>query len=139
MGKTTARNAYFRVWDGATSTGLTTSLNNVTLTQTEEAPEVTVFGQTNRLRMHDGIKDWEASIEGYFEGGAAEIDAVLFGLVAGACGMIDFGPTGSTSGCVKYSASALLNTYEINFALEDAGMVSANFQARSGSMTRTTW
>jgi len=139
MGKVTARNAYFRVFDGATSTQLNTSLNNITLTQTEEAPEVTVFGQTNRLRMHDGIKDWECRIEGYFEGGANEIDAVLFGLVAGGSGMIDFGPTGSTSGCVKYSACSVLNNYEINFALEDAGMVSANFQARTGSMTRTTW
>lgn len=139
MGKTTARNAYFRVFDGATSTRLSNSLNSVTLTQSEEAPEVSVFGQQNRERMFDGIKDWECGIEGYFEGGTTEIDAVLFDLVAGACCMIDFGPTGSTSGCVKYSGCAILNNYEVNFALEDAGMISANFQARTGSLTRTTW
>lgn len=139
MGKITARNAFFRVWDGTASTNLTTSLNSITLTQSEEAPEVSVFGQQNRERMHDGIKDWEAAVEGYYEAGTGLIDAVLFGLVAGACGMIDFGPSGSTSGCVKYSACSVLNSYEINFALEDAGMVTANFQARTGSMTRTTW
>ena len=51
MAKTTARNAYIRVWDGSTSTNLTTSLNSVSLTQSEDAPEVTVFGQQNRERM----------------------------------------------------------------------------------------
>ena len=88
---------------------------------------------------HDGIKDWELSMDGYYEGAVEEIDEVLFGLVAGASCFIEFGPTGSTSGSVKYSASALLNNYEINFQLEDAGAISANFQARTGSMTRATW
>lgn len=139
MPKTTSRNAYLRVFDGATSTMLSNSLNQITLTQSQEAPEINTFGLQNKQRMIDGLKDWELSLDGYYEGEAALIDQVLFGLVGGASGMVDFGPTGSTSGCVKYSGCAILNNYEINFALEDAGTVSANFQARTGSMTRTTW
>lgn len=139
MAKVTGRNAYVAIQDGATTTVLTNSLNSVTLTQDAEAPEVSVFGQQNRARMHDGIKDWNASVEGYWEGSANQIDEVLFGAIAGGSTMFHYGPTGSTSGSVKYSACAILQDYEMNFSLEDAGTVSATFVARTGSMTRSTF
>lgn len=139
MSKVTGRNTYVAIQDGITTTVLTNSLNSVTLTQTEDAPEVSVFGKQNRERMFEGIKDWEASVEGFWEGEPNLIDSVLFGALAGACVMFHYGPTGSTSGSVKYSGCALLQDYEMNFALEDAGTVSATFVARTGSMTRTTF
>ena len=144
MAKVTGRNAFLRIITSACNTSasnyttLSSDLNSITLTQNEDAPEVTVFGQTNKERLFDGIKDWELGFEGYYQGQANAIDSVLFSLLAGSI-MMDFGPTGSTSGSVKYSGCGVLSNYTIGFELEDAITVSGTIVARTGSLTTGTF
>jgi hypothetical protein len=145
MPKVTGRNAFLRVissacdYSASAYTNLSGDLNSITLTLNADAPEVTVFGQSNKERLFDGIKDWELGFEGYYQGnGTASIDQTLFELLAGSC-MMDYGPTGSTSGCVKHSACAVLTNYSVKFELESAITVSGTLTARSGSMTTGTF
>jgi len=139
MAKIPARLASIGVDD---STGACRALgslaNNVTLTLSTEAPEVTSFGDTYRVRLQDGIKDGEFSFDGFMTTGANETDAVLFGILGASTRWV-FGPNGSSSGCIMYSASAVLTSYEMTFALEDAAQCSATFALRSGSITRGTF
>jgi hypothetical protein len=145
MAKVTGRNAFLRIissacdYSASAYVNLSGDLNSITLTLNADTPEVTVFGQTNKERLFDGIKDWELGFEGYYQGnGTASIDETLFNLLAGSC-MIDYGPTGSTSGCVKHSGCAVLTNYSVNFELESAITVSGTIVARTGSLTLGTF
>ena len=139
MAKVAARNASIGVDD---STGACHALssfgNSVTLTYSAEAPEVTGFGSNNRERMQDGIKDTEFTFDAFFATGAEETDAVLNGILGASTRWV-FGPTGSTTGLIHYSALAILSSYEMTFGVEDAGQCSATFVGRSGSLTRATF
>jgi hypothetical protein len=144
MPKQIGRNASLLIMSSActyspsNSMSLTGDLNSITVTYNEDAPEVSVFGAINKERMFDGIRDWELGFEGYYEQQAAGIDETLFNLLGGSC-MIDYGPAGSTTGCNKYTACAILSTYDINFELENAITISGTLVARSGSMSASTW
>lgn len=144
MPKQIGRNASLLIANSACNssasnyTSLTGDLNSITLTLNEDAAEVSVFGAVNKERMFDGIKDWELGFEGYYEGQAAAIDEVLFNLLGGSC-VMEYGPAGSTTGCGKYAACAILSTYDINFELEDAITISGTLVARTGSLTASTW
>lgn len=139
MARVIARNASLYLEDSSAAcqsmSGLT---NSITLGQTAEAPEVTAFGEATRTRLADGLKDWELSFDAFFSSGANEVDAVLSGILATAT-LFKFGPTGSTSGCIMYTACGVLTDYSMDFGVEDAGTVSGTISARSGSLTRGTW
>ena len=136
MAKTVARNASFYLWD-ATSTcrAMGGYMNNITISYTAEAPEVTGFGDDNRTRLPNGLKDYEVTFEAFFSTGANEVDAVMSSILGGST-FFAFGPTGSTSTCVMYSASAVCTNYEMTFGVEDAATVSGTLVNRSGSLTR---
>jgi len=144
MPKQIGRNASLLIANSAcnnsasNSKSLTGDLNSITLTYNTEAPEVSVFGAVSKERMFDGINDWELGFEGYYQGQTSAIDEILFDLLGGSC-MIDYGPAGSTTGCNKYTACAILSTYEINFELENAITISGTLMARTGSMTASIW
>jgi hypothetical protein len=144
MPKQIGRNASLLIANSAcnnsasNSISLTGDLNSITLTYNADAPEVSVFGAVSKERMFDGIKDWELGFEGYYQQQASAIDEVLFGLLGGSC-MIDYGPAGSTTGCNKYTACAILSTYDINFELESAITISGTLVARTGSMSASIW
>jgi len=139
MAKTVARNASFYVDDSTgASRAMSGLMNNITISYTAEAPEVTSFGEDNRTRLHNGIKDYEVTFEAFFSTGANEVDAVMSSILGGST-FFKFGPTGSTSTCVLYSASAVCTNYEMTFGVEDAATVSGTLVNRAGSMTRGTW
>lgn len=139
MAKITARNVSLGVED---SSGACQSIsgksNTATFTHSAEAPDVSSFGATTRERLPDGLKDWELSVAGFWDGAANELDSILFPIV-GASTMISYGPAGSTSGCTLYTACAVMPDYSIEGSVEGAVTFSATFQARTGSLTRTTW
>ena len=144
MPKQIGRNASLYIADSGCNNSasnlfaLTGDLNSITLTFSEDAAEVSAFGMTNKERMFDGIKNWELSFDGYYEQQAAGIDAVLFGLLGGSC-VMKYGPAGSSTGSVMYTACAILSTYDIGFELENAITVKGTLVARSGSMTASQW
>ncbi len=141
MAKIAARNATLGI-DGTTGAcvSITGYSNNVTLTYSAEAPEVTSFGATVRERMQDGIKDAELTFDCFYDNGAAGIDKLLYDKL-GASTCFYFGPSGSLASAASlnawYSCCAILSNYEMTFGLEDAGQCSGTLVARTGSLTRT--
>ena len=139
MGKTVARNASIYLEDSSGASRSFSGLTNqITFSQTAEAPDVTSFGSDVVERLADGLKDWEMSGGAYFSTGANEVDEI-FSSILGEATLVKFGPTGSTSGCVMYAASAVLTEYSMEFNVPDAATVSWTIVHRSGSMTRGTW
>jgi len=139
MAKIAASNASIGIDDSTnTCRALSGLMNSITLTYSAEAPEVTGFGSNNRERIQDGIKDTELSFEAFFGTGATETDAILNGILGASTRWV-FGPNGSGTGAILYTACAILTSYEMAFQLEDAGTVSGTLVNRSGSLTRTTF
>lgn len=139
MARIVGRNATLYVED---STGACRSvsgyLNSISLGRSAEAPDVTGFGDDNRQRLSNGIKDWELSFNAFFSTGANEVDQVFNGILGGST-MMKFGPSGSTSGCILYTACGVVTEYSSDFTVEGAATVTGTIMARSGSLTRTTW
>ena len=139
MGKVAAKNASIGLDDiSGACQALSGDINSVTLTYSAEAPEVTGFGSDVRERMQDGIKDWELTFDAFFNSDADRADAVMSGILGGSTRFV-FGPSGSISGSIMYTACAILTSYELGFTVEDAGTISGTLVARSGSLTRTTF
>ena len=139
MARVVARNVSIGVED---STGacavLTTRSNTATMTFTAEAPEVTTYGEVYRTRLPDGLRDWEFSVSGFWDGSANALEAIMYPIL-GASTQIYYGPGGSTSGCTKYTACAVCTNFSIEGSVGAAVTYSATFSGRSGSMTRATW
>jgi len=140
MARIVARNASLGIDNSsAACTSISGRTNSVTVSFSGEAPDVTAFDNTGyRERVPDGLKDWELSISGLWDGSGTDLDATLFPILA-ASTRVAYGPAGSTSGCTKYEASAICTDYNVEAAVEGAVTFSATFTGRSGSMTRTTW
>lgn len=142
MAKIAARNASFYLED---STGacqaLSARTSSISLSYTAETPEVTGFGDDNRQRLSNGIKDWELTFEGFYDAAAGQVDTVLSSILGGST-MFKMGPAGSATTCLMYSGCGILMDYSIDLGVEDAVTVSCTVAARSGSLTRVasgTW
>jgi len=139
MAKIVARNASLGIHDStAVCRAFSGSTNSVTLTYSAETPEVTVFGDGLRQRLPDGMLDWELTFDAFFGTGASQIDGILYDIL-GASTHVSFGPNGSATGEIWYSACAILTNYEMTFGVADAATVSGTLIARSGSLTRDVW
>lgn len=140
MAKIAARKASLYL-DSATGAcqGFSPLVSSITLTFSAEATELTGFGNDNRERASDGLRDFELAMEGFWASGAAETDAVLSAIrAAGGSTLFRFGPAGSVAGCPMYAGCAIMTSYECNFSADDSAKVSFSLAARSGSLTRTT-
>jgi hypothetical protein len=141
MAKLAARKASLYLEDGAgASMVMSAMVSSITLSMSVEIPEVTGFGNDNRERVSNGIKDWELQMNGFYGTAASEPGTVLNSIyAAGGSTRFILGPAGSVSGCPRYSACGVLTTYEITEAPADAAAVSFTITARSGSITRGTF
>jgi len=141
MAKLAARKASLFLEDASgASTVMSAMVSSITLSMSVEIPEVTGFGNNNRERVSNGIKDWELTMNGFYGSAACEPGTVLQGIfAAGGSTRFVLGPAGSTTGCPKYSACGVLTTYEITEAPMDAAAISFTITARSGSLTRGTF
>lgn len=138
MTRRTARNTTIVITDSGNASRLVSGRSNTaTLTFSSEAVDVTSFGAEYRERIADGIKDWELSCAGFWDGAASQIDEILYGVLS-ACTAVQYGPSGSTSGDVKYSGCAILQDYEISGEVEGAVEWSGTFVAAS-VLNRGTW
>lgn len=139
MGKIHARNASFYLEDSSgASQAMGGLMNSITLSWSADAPDVTGFGEDNRQRLSNGLKDWEISFNAFYSSAANEIDEVLSGILAGSTSF-KLGPSGSSSGSIQYAACAILTEYSMEFQVDGAATVSGTLVARTGSITRTTW
>lgn len=139
MPKIAARNASLYLDDsGGACQALSADLNQITLALSAESPDVTGFGEDNRQRLSNAIKDWELSFNAFFNTTGSRADQVLHGILGGST-MFQLGPAGSTTGCIKYAACGILTEYSTDYSVEGAATVSGTLVARTGSVTRGTW
>jgi hypothetical protein len=129
MAKVLARNAVVLI----TGKNLSGNSNNVTLTRSAEAPEVTCFGDSTKQRLSDGVKDVEFRLDGFYNTTASTTDATFSEGLAGASSL-SFIPQGlATSNVVHNIGGGIESNYEIKSALAEACTVSMTVMAGSHS------
>ncbi len=139
MAKIVARNATLGIYDSVGAcVPISNMANNITLDYTAETLDVTGFQSTTKESLISGIKNWELNFDAFYETGAAGVDATLFAVLGGSTGFA-FGPTGSVSGSVRYTAQGVLTKYNMKFGVNDSGQVSATMIPYTGSLDRLTW
>jgi len=98
--------------------------NSATLTQNADAPDATAFKDSNRERLHLGIRDIELSVNGFFDAAASQVD-VAFNALLGASaywGLYPEGTAESKGGGREFIG--LLSEYSSEFATADAAATS---------------
>ncbi len=119
---------------GGTIRDISNVCTNVDFPETIETAETTAFGATSKSYIV-GLRDatiscsgsWDATVDGYFQGGAEPASRSFV-----------FGPAGSTSGNVKYSGEAILTSYSVSNPVGDVATFTADFQV-TGDVTRGTF
>lgn len=140
MGKISGRDCHIAIEDSAkTSRSLSGDFNDATLSWTSEEMDVTGFGAVVRERAANTLQDWTFSMTGFFNADSNQVYAVLNGLGPGGSTFLTFGPSGSTSGSAKITASAILNDFSIQSTLTAAVVITATLAGRSGSLTFATF
>jgi len=105
------------------SRDLSPDVNQATLSLSAEAPEATGFTDTYRVRLADGIRDVELTVDGFFNSSASKIDSILFSTL-GASALTGLYFTGLSSSKLGREFTGILTQYEPQFALADAAAVS---------------
>ena len=113
--------------------------NSVTMTESDNHPEITGFGDAGTQRSASSIGYLRLSYEAFASDTATSGNLEVLNEIKGRVGLISWGPNGSATGNVKYSASMILDDYEITAPV--AGIVTARgtFSLASGSLTKATW
>lgn len=118
----------------ATATAISDAITDISFPRSIETGETTAFGSSAKSYIV-GLTDATISISGSFD---ATYDAQLSGLVAIDGVAFEYGPTGSTTGMIKYTGNCVLTSYETNSAVGDVVQFSAEFQV-SGAVTRAAY
>ena len=111
--------------------------NEVSLPRSIETSETTTFANTGDAKSYVvGLNDATLSISCMW-------DSVLEGYLAPAIGAnaslsFEYGPTGSTSGFIKYSGEALLTSFQVSSPVGDVVNASVELQV-TGAVTRGVW
>ena len=136
MAKIVGRNASLFIYDGTGACKAVSGyVNNIALSYTADAPDVTGFGDSDRTRLAGGLRDWTLDCDAFYTTAANEIDSFVFPLLGGST-MFTFYPAGSAAGSPSYSSCAVLTKYDMKFTVADAATVALSLVNRSGSMTR---
>lgn len=124
--------AYFSITDsGSTVRDLSAFLTSSGMPASADTAEVTTGGSTSKKYI-PGLKDGTIPIEGPW-------DAVVDGYLWGILGMeraFQYRPAGTGTGLVQYAGQAILQSYEPDTPVDDAGSFSGEFQI-TGDVTRT--
>jgi len=139
MTKMVARNASLYIQNSAgASIAISGDLNQVSLVRSVEIPDITPYTDVDRVRLPGGVRDWELTFNGFYNAGAGGIENILWG-ITGSPTMFKFGPAGSLSGQIMFTACAILSQYAADSTVGGAVTISGTLVARTGSLTRTTW
>ena len=130
MAKITARNARI-VLNGH---NVSCDSNNIVVSRTAEAPEVTSFCDDNRTRLAAGIKDFEITVDGFVNMSPSGTDALYAELLNGRV-MGNLFPEGWAPSNVAHGFVGVISNYEMTYATEDAAATSITITA-SGLYTR---
>lgn len=126
------KNAAFKITDAASVLrDLSAQLTDESFSQIADILDVTAFGATSKAKLA-GVKDASGSF-------SANYDATTDGYLAGIIGVskaFEFFPNGTTTGSIKYSGNAIINSYEVGSSVGDASKISVSFEV-DGAVTRT--
>lgn len=119
---------------GGTSRNISDTLTSVDFPETLDVAETTAFGASAKSYIV-GLKDatislsgiWDATVDGYFAGGAEPASRSFI-----------YGPAGSTGGNVKYTGEAIMTSYSVSNPVGDVVTYSVELQV-TGAVTRTTY
>ncbi len=141
MPKLNGRNGsiYIDLVNSSTSTAFTGDANSFSFNWTRNAPEVTSFGDNTLQKLADGLLDWNLSVDGFINapnGTASDGRGLMLG--DGATRVI-FGEGGSAAGCQMFTACAVLTEFSSEVPVDGAVTFSMSLEARSGSMTASTF
>lgn len=129
------KSTHFEIDDtGGSSRDISDTLTSVDFPETLDVAETTAFGSSAKSYIV-GLSDatisvsgiWDATVDGYFKGGAEPATRTFI-----------YGPAGDTGGNVKYTGEAILTSYSTSNPIGDVVTFTADFQC-SGSITRTTF
>lgn len=126
MAKIIARNAVIFA-DGYNLTG---RLSQAALTMSSEAPDVTTFGEDNRLRLSGGIKDNEFTFSGFYDPSGSQIGERLAELLTGST-YYGFYYNTSASGAPGREFGGILSEYSAEATVEGAQTISATVSGSS--------
>lgn len=124
---------------GGSLTDISSYTNETTWPQELDASEVTTFGNGNKAYI-PGLADSTVSMSGSYD---PTVDALFNGvraaMIAGtvASSSLAYSPYGTTGGNVKYTAEAILTSYEISSKVGDPNEWKAEYQV-TGAITKTT-
>ena len=113
---------------------LSTYVDSVTHNRMVETAETTAFSNNDKAFIA-GLMDGSFDLSGHWD---ATADAALHGTFDGATISLIYGPAGSTTGLVRYTATCLVTGYNITSPVADRVNWSATFQ-RTGALTRDTF
>lgn len=128
MGKIVARNAV--VLAGARN--ITGRVSQATLNLSAEAPDVTTFGQDNRERLSDGIKDNEFTAGGFWDESASQIGE-LFNQIASGSTYYGFYYVSAVASSQGREFGGVLSDYTIDESVEGAAATSITVSGSSPS------
>lgn len=113
-------------------------LDNISSNLGQDMADSTTFGKTFK-GVTPGLRDAKLSCTGKFD---TTFDGLVNGIiVAGASVVCIYGPTGNTTGMVKWTLTAFVGSYDITTPVADMVTVSTDLQ-NDGSATapaRTLW
>lgn len=134
------RNGFFNLDD---STGACQNLsgdgNKTDLVVTFKNHETTSYGDPAIQRIAgSAFQDCKLTFDAWANQSANQNLAVLAGLIGGST-MFRWGPAGSGTGQVKYSACVLLDDFSIGAPVDGIITVKGSMSLASGSLTKGTW
>ncbi len=118
MAKIIARNARI-LFGGHDISGQS---NNATLDITAEAPEVTCFTDSYKVRLQDGLKDSTLSVDGFVNTSASSTDDLYSSFVASPAHW-SFFPKGYGASQIAYMAAGIVDSYSAKYATPNAATI----------------
>jgi hypothetical protein len=115
-------------------TDISVYTDSVTHNRMVDTAETTAFSNNDKTFIA-GLMDGSFDLSGHWD---ATADAALHGCFDGATVAVIYGPAGSTSGLVRYTANCLITNYAITSQVADRVNWTVSLQ-RTGALTRNTF
>lgn len=115
-------------------TNISAYVDSVTHDRTVDTAETSTFGLDDKTFIA-GLEDGSFSISGHWD---PTQDANAAGCFDGSTVTVFYGPAGSGSGAIKYTATCLITNHSITSSVSDRVNWSTTFQ-RSGALTYGTY
>lgn len=121
-----------------TSVNISGDGNNCLLTESVNNPEVTGFGDNSVQRAGSGLGDAKFQYEGWGGDDSASGNLAVFtgSGINGYISLLTFGPAGSATGAIKYTACMLVDSSEVRSPVAGLVTARATFSLASGSVTK---